>query len=63
MTVRVCMIGDVYSSAGLNMLKKHLPRFLEEGKIDFCVVNGENATGGNGIIPDDAKEICKILLS
>lgn len=57
MTVRVCMIGDVYSSAGLNMLKKHLPRFLEEGKIDFCVVNGENATGGNGIIPDDAKEI------
>ena len=57
MTVRVCMIGDVYSSAGLNMLKRYRPGFLEKEKIDFCIVNGENSTGGNGIIPDDAKEI------
>lgn len=57
MTVRVCMIGDVYSSAGLNMLKKHLPGFLKKEKIDFCIVNGENATEGNGIVPKDAEEI------
>ena len=41
--MRLLAVGDV-TAGGLAYLKRRLPRLKEEKNIDFCVVNGENAS-------------------
>lgn len=56
--MKILIIGDVTSPEGIEHLKKNLWRFREEKKIDFCVVNGENASFITGISP----ELAEVLL-
>lgn len=49
--------GDVVGSPGRNALKALLPELLNKEKIDFCIVNAENAAGGSGITPDLARDL------
>ena len=56
--MKILVIGDVTSPRGVEHLKKKLWKFREENKIDFCVVNGENASFINGI----SAELAEILL-
>lgn len=56
--MKILVIGDVTSPGGIEHLKKNLWKFREENKIDFCVVNGENAAFVTGISP----ELAEILL-
>lgn len=56
--MRILAIGDVTSPAGLEHLTKNLWRVREKNKIDFCVVNGENASLVTGI----SEEAAKLLL-
>ena len=56
--MRILAIGDVTSPLGIEHLKRNLWRFREEKKIDFCVVNGENA----GFISGISRELAEILL-
>ncbi len=51
------MIGDVVSKPGRTVLKEHLEALIETYDVDFTVVNGENASGGNGITEKNAKEL------
>ena len=44
MEFRILAVGDVVGTPGLNCLRKHLPALRKKYKIDFCVVNGENAS-------------------
>ena len=53
--MRILAIGDVTSPTGVEHLKKNLWKFREENKIDFCVVNGENASFISGISSDLAE--------
>ena len=53
--MRLLAIGDV-TAGGLAYLKRRLPRLKEEKNIDFCVVNGENASLV-GMTPQQAEEI------
>lgn len=46
--MRVMMIGDVVSQPGCDFLRKTLPAFKREQKIDAVVCNGENSAVGNG---------------
>ena len=46
---RILAIGDVTSPAGIEHLAKSLWKFREKNRIDFCVVNGENASFITGI--------------
>lgn len=55
--MRVLVIGDVFSKAGCEFLKKKLPLIKREEKIDLTIVNGENSAEGNGITPFSANEI------
>lgn len=57
--MRILAIGDVTSPAGLEHLKKNLWSFRKREKIDFCIVNGENASFITGISPDAADELIK----
>jgi len=56
MEIRVLTIGDVVGSSGVNFLRKKLSWIKKEKKIDFCIVNGENASMV-GITPDQAEDI------
>ena len=58
--LRILVIGDVTSPEGIEHLSKKLWKFRERNGIDFCVVNGENASFVTGISPQLAD---KLLLS
>ncbi len=53
--MKILAIGDITSPEGLSHLTRNLWRVREENKIDFCIVNGENASLVTGIAPDAAR--------
>lgn len=53
--MRCLFLGDVMGRAGRAAISEHLPRLRDEWKLDFVVVNGENATNGMGLSGDHAK--------
>jgi 2',3'-cyclic-nucleotide 2'-phosphodiesterase len=55
--LNILAIGDVIGKPGRTALKEALPSIKSEEKIDFCVANGENSAGGNGITPPVAEEL------
>ncbi len=57
--MKILAIGDVTSPAGVMHLTKKLWRFREENSIDFCVVNGENASFITGISEELAERLLK----
>jgi 2',3'-cyclic-nucleotide 2'-phosphodiesterase len=50
-------IGDVVARAGRRVVRDLLPGLREEHGIDFVVANGENAAGGIGITPKEARDL------
>tara|TARA_B100001121_G_C18592828_1_gene575507 strand:- start:16 stop:822 length:807 start_codon:yes stop_codon:yes gene_type:complete len=55
--MKILILGDVMGSSGRKVLKKNLLTIIEENKIDFVVINGENAADdGKGITKDIAEE-------
>lgn len=55
--MRILFCGDVVGRSGREALKKYLPLLISSQKIDFVIVNGENAAHGMGITSQIAKEI------
>ncbi len=53
--MRLLFLGDVMGRSGRTAIKAHLPRLREEWKLDFVVVNGENASNGMGLTGDHAR--------
>ena len=54
--MRILFLGDVVGSSGCSKIVSDLPNQIKENKIDFVIVNGENAANmGVGI----TKEICE----
>ena len=47
--MKILFLGDVMGRAGRRAVVENLPRLREEWRLDFVVVNGENATGGMGL--------------
>lgn len=47
--MKILAVGDLVGSAGVKKLKAELPKIRENEKIDFVIVNGENAGEGMGI--------------
>ena len=43
--MKFLIVGDVVGRTGVNMIKRHIPQIISKEKIDFCIINGENATG------------------
>ena len=62
MELRVLAVGDVVGDGGLQCLEKHLRSLKKLYRADFCVVNGENASG-TGLTPRQAEavDVQKIL--
>jgi metallophosphoesterase (TIGR00282 family) len=53
----ILFVGDVVGSAGRRVVRAMLGDLRAELGADFIVVNGENASGGIGIIPRHADEL------
>lgn len=47
--MNILAVGDIVGKGGVEKLKLELPKIIEEYKIDFVIVNGENAADGMGL--------------
>ncbi len=55
--MNVLMIGDVFGEPGRTAVATLLPRLREEHRVDFTVVNVENAASGSGVTPQIARSM------
>lgn len=55
--MRFAFFGDVVGKAGRTALAERLPGLKERLKLDFTVINAENAAGGFGITERTAEEL------
>ncbi|MGE0408120.1 MAG: TIGR00282 family metallophosphoesterase [Amphiplicatus sp.] len=55
--MRIVAFGDVLGRSGRNALIERLPSLRRRYKIDFAVVNAENAAGGFGVTPRICEEL------
>ena len=55
--MRILFLGDVMGRAGRAAVAEHLPGLRRDLRLDFVVVNGENATGGMGLSGDHARAL------
>ncbi len=54
--ISVLVLGDVVGQPGCRALFFKLPGLIKKYKTDLVVVNGENASGGFGIVPEEAEK-------
>ena len=56
--MNILFLGDIVGNSGCSAIKKFLPNILKTNKIDFVVVNGENAAKeGVGISENNVNEL------
>ncbi|MCC5957023.1 MAG: YmdB family metallophosphoesterase, partial [Natronohydrobacter sp.] len=55
--MRILFLGDVMGRAGRQAVADRLPGLRAQWRLDFVIVNGENATGGMGLSPEHAKAL------
>jgi calcineurin-like phosphoesterase len=53
--MRLLFLGDVMGRSGRAAITAELPRLRTEWRLDFVVVNGENATSGMGLTGEHAR--------
>lgn len=53
--MRILFLGDVMGRSGRTGVATHLPRLRRDWRLDFVIVNGENATNGMGLSGEHAK--------
>ena len=54
--MRIAFFGDVVGKPGRQAVIDHLPRLRADLRLDFVIVNGENAAGGFGLTEKIAEE-------
>ena len=59
MSLRALLIGDIVGNPGRRIVTTRLPQLRRERRIDFCIANAENASGGSGLTPGNARQLLK----
>ena len=55
--MNILILGDVMGPSGVKAIKEKLPTLIKDKKIDFVVINGENAAdGGVGITKKNTED-------
>lgn len=57
--IRILFLGDIVGEPGREAVIRNLPAIREAHRIDFIIVNGENAAGGKGITPKIAIDLLR----
>jgi len=55
--MRLLFLGDIVGSAGREAVVRSVPGLRREFDLDYVVANGENCSGGRGLIPRHADEL------
>jgi len=55
--MKILILGDVFGRPGRNILQEQLANIINQQGIDFTIINGENASGGNGLTVKNAKQL------
>lgn len=55
--MRILFLGDIVGRPGREAVRRNLSRLREELELDLVLANGENASGGLGLMPKSAKEL------
>lgn len=55
--MRILFVGDVVGKPGRRLLASRLPELRELHAVDFVIANAENASGGVGLTPGNAREL------
>tara|TARA_Y100000590_G_scaffold343624_1_gene392663 strand:- start:1939 stop:2745 length:807 start_codon:yes stop_codon:yes gene_type:complete len=56
--MKILFLGDIVGNSGCKAIKENLPTIIKSKKIDFVVVNGENAApDGMGITENNTNEL------
>jgi metallophosphoesterase (TIGR00282 family) len=55
--VRLLFLGDIVGRSGRTAVTSGLPGLIERYKLDFVVVNGENAAGGFGMTEEIVQDV------
>ncbi|MDR1922264.1 MAG: YmdB family metallophosphoesterase [Candidatus Adiutrix sp.] len=54
---RLLFLGDIFGRPGRLMVRDYLPQAAGREEVDLVIANGENASGGLGLNPDEAEEL------
>ena len=60
MTFRILMLGDIIGRPGRRAVREKLPDIIKKNEVDFVVANGENASGGKGLVESAAKDAVQV---
>ena len=61
--MNLLILGDIMGASGRKALLNRLPSLIKTNKIDFVIVNGENASDdGRGITKEITEELLKLEL-
>ena len=56
--MKILFLGDIVGNSGCKAIKENLPNIIKKKKIDFVIVNGENAAqDGMGITENNTNEL------
>lgn len=58
--MNVLFLGDLYGTPGLRALRRNLHRLVDRHRVDFTIVNVENAASGRGVTAEIAEEILSL---
>ena len=66
--MKILVLGDVMGLSGRKAIKQNLSEIIKENRINFTIINGENAADdGKGITDDIANELfslgCDVITS
>ncbi|RYG90671.1 TIGR00282 family metallophosphoesterase [Loktanella sp. IMCC34160] len=55
--MRLLFLGDIVGRGGRQAVAQRLPKLRDDWRLDFVVINGENATGGMGLSGNHARAL------
>ncbi len=59
--MKILILGDLIGNSGKKAIQENLNKVIEDKKIDFTIINGENAAeDGKGITKDIAEELLNL---
>lgn len=58
--IKVIFIGDIIGEPGFEIVKSLLPTLIKKHKPDFIIANGENISGGMGVLEKDANRLLEL---
>jgi len=55
--MKILFAGDIFGSPGRSVFLEHTKRLKESGEVDLVIANAENAAGGRGLHPKQARQL------